>query len=355
LSDPPEIIVPPRANALLAGQEDAEAVLLRAHASGRMPHAWLIAGPMGVGKATLAFRFARFLFAGSRPGGSLSVAESDPVFHRVASGGHADLLTVERQFDEERGRQRREIAVDDIRRVAPFLHLTAAEGGWRVVVIDGADGMNRSGQNAVLKILEEPPDNAVLLLLTERPMTLLPTIRSRCRQLVLPPLSVAAVDRLLAVYRPALSAARRTQLARIAQGSIGRALAVEAQGGLDLLTGFLAVAASDPVDWPAMHALGDRLGAASADQAYRTLVQLVVDWLAESVRNAAAGVALPPDGELVPGEQALALRLAGPGRLERALEVWEKVSRLFARSEGANLDRRLTMISALDAVSAALR
>src|SRR5471032_3178647 len=169
----PEILAP-RANPELIGQEAAEAELLRSFASGRLPHAWLISGPGGIGKATLAFRFARYLFSDRERTDSLAVADTMPVFRRVASSGHADLLTVERQFDEDKGRYKKDIAVDDVRKIAPFLHLTAAEGGWRVVVLDGADGMNRAGQNAVLKILEEPPTGALLMLLTERPSALLP-------------------------------------------------------------------------------------------------------------------------------------------------------------------------------------
>jgi len=345
----------PRANAELWGQESAERELLAAYRSGRMPHAWLIAGKSGIGKATLAFRAARFLLAGGDPGGgSMALDAQHPVARRVASAGHADLLTVERQFDEERGRQRKEIAVDDVRRIAPFLRLTAAEGGWRIVVVDGADGMNRAGQNALLKILEEPPKGALLLLTTDRPSSLLPTIRSRCRILTMPTLPDETVEQLIALYRPDIEPPARASLAAIGEGSIGRALDIAAHDGLALLASFLAIAGRDPVDWGQAHALGDKLGSAAADESYRTLAQLVVDWLGRAVREAGRGAISGNGPEIVPGERDLARRLVG-GRLERALEVWEKVAHLFARSDGANLDRRLTVISALDAVSGALR
>jgi DNA polymerase-3 subunit delta' len=358
MPDDPNQAAPPRANPILLGQDAAEHALRSAQSGGRLPHAWLISGPAGIGKATLAFRFARFLLAGA-PAGSqgLAIAEEHPVFRRVASGGHADLLTVERQFDDEKGKQRKDIAVDDVRRIAPFLHLTAAEGGWRTVIVDGADCMNRSGQNAVLKILEEPPQRALLLLVTDRPASMLPTIRSRCRHLALPPLADATVDALLNRYRPDLATDDRAGLVLAASGSIGRALEIAQHGGLGLLREFLAIAGADRVDWPAAHGLGDRLAPAAADEAYRSFASLLVEWLGRTARELGRGSGGNLSGrtELVSGERALVARLAQPGRLERLLEVWEKVSLLFSRSDSANLDRRLTVISALDAVNAALR
>lgn len=149
----------PRKNPYFAGHDGAEQTLLQAYNSGRLPHAWLITGPAGIGKATLAFRFARFALArGGGEGGlfdaaevkadSLAVAESDPVFQRVASGGHADLISVERVDDPKTGMMRTVIAVDQTRGIGKFFSLTAAEGGWRVVVIDSGD-CHGGGENDV--------------------------------------------------------------------------------------------------------------------------------------------------------------------------------------------------------------
>src|SRR5712691_11401764 len=180
-------VLAPRANPHLRGHEAAERELRRLTEAGRLPHAILLCGPRGIGKATLAFRLARFLLARSGDGfgdgdGGLAIDPEQSVFHRVASGGHADLLTVERTYDPRRRRLRSEILVEDTREIAGFFRLTAAEEGWRIVIVDGAEEMNRNAANALLKILEEPPRRALLLLVSHSPGRLLPTIRSRCRR-----------------------------------------------------------------------------------------------------------------------------------------------------------------------------
>lgn len=349
----------PRANTVLVGHESAERVLLEAAIAARLAHAWLITGIGGIGKATLAFRFARFLLAGgdgrdgagglfASPATSLDLDAGSPVFRRIVSGGHADLLTVERVFDDKRDRLRREIVVDDVRAIGAFLAQTPAEGGWRIVVIDSADALNRSAANALLKILEEPPERALLLLTSEAPGRLLATIRSRCRRLALHPLPEASVMTLLRRYRPDLAEAELKSIAAISEGSIGRALGLAEAGVVELhgdLEHFLATLPS--VDVAALHRLCDK-ALKQGDDGFAAFAGLVRRLLASLVRVAGGGAG---QGGVEPTLEALA-RMAP---LDRWLEVWEKSTRLLAVVDSANLDRKQVLLSVLLDIAVVVR
>src|SRR5262249_40532591 len=185
----------PRETTVLYGHADAERALLAAYRGARFPHAWLIGGRSGIGKATLAYRMARFVLAHPDPAAA-AVQEAQtleiPADHRVArqvgAQGHSDLLVLERTVNEKTGKLFTVIRVEDVRRTVPFFGSTAGEGGWRVCIVDCADELQYpQAANALLKILEEPPANALLLLVSHAPARLLPTIRSRCRRLMLRP------------------------------------------------------------------------------------------------------------------------------------------------------------------------
>jgi DNA polymerase III, gamma/tau subunits len=354
MSEVPE----PRDNHALTGHAVAEKAFLDAWNSGRLAHAWLLSGPKGIGKATLAYRIARFVLAGGGDGGglfggppdSLALAPEHPVSRRVSAGGHADLRVVERGYsDDKKSKLKTEIVIDDVRGIGGFMSLTPAEGGWRVVVIDSADEMNRNAANAVLKVLEEPPRNALMLLVSHSPGRLLPTIRSRCRRLALHPLPEPIVADLLAGYRPDLGADDIAALARLGEGSIGKALGLAAEGGLDLYRDLVEMLSALPrLDVPALHAFADRVARADADAAWRTVSELMGWWLARLIR--AGGRRGGGMAEVVPGEAALMNRLLASADLERWLEVWEKVTSLFARTDAVNLDRKQAMLTAFLAV-----
>jgi DNA polymerase-3 subunit delta' len=347
--------VEPRANPLLIGQDGAIDLLRSFHRSGRQPHALILSGPRGVGKATLAFRFARWLMAeGKARGGLLDVGAvadehlvidpSDPIFRQVASGGHPDLITVERTVYEKTGKLREEIVIEDVRAVGEFLRLTPSEGGWRIVVVDAADELNRSAANALLKVLEEPPRQALLLLVAHAPGRLLPTIRSRCRAIALCRLEDAEVADLLRRYRPGVSSEEEGMLVRLAEGSIGRALDLADAGGAELYQEVVSLISTLPqLDVPAVHGLGERLARSDAADDFRTVADLIGWWLARMVRGAARG-ALPV--EIVPGEAAAMRRLLDRAGLEQWVALWEKITLMFARADGLALDRKQVVLTA---------
>ena len=327
----------PRENPGLLGHEAAEATLLAAMRGGRMHHAWLLAGPSGIGKATLGFRFARRLLAGPPDAGvdSLALTSSDPVFRRVAACTHADLMTVERDWDERTRRQRAEIAVDAVRAVVEFMRMTPAEAGWRVVVVDGDQYLGRNAANALLKITEEPPARAVLLLASSAPGRLLPTLRSRCRRLRLDALATPLVSELMAGFMPELPTAERERLAALAEGSPGRALALAEEEGVALASLAADVLGAVP-NLPAARSyeVADRLG--RSDGAFTTFMDLLRRDLAAAVRGAARGEG--PGG----GAGWLAAR-----PLADWAEVWHALTGLQAETERFHLDRRQAVVSGL--------
>ncbi len=350
--------VEPRDNPHITAHQAAERTFLDAWNSGRLAHAWLLSGPKGIGKATLAYRIARFVLAGGGGGGglfggaleSLEIPLDHPVFRRISAGGHADLKVVARGWsDDKKTKLKTEIVIDDVRGIGGFMALTPAEGGWRVVIIDAADEMNRNAANAVLKVLEEPPRNALMLLISHSPGRLLPTIRSRCRRLTLNPLPEATVAQLLADGRPDLPGDDVTALARLGEGSIGRAMALANEGGLDLYRDLMGLLSALPkLNVPALHTFADRVARADQDAAWRTVTELMIWWLARLIR--AGGREGRGMHEVVPGEAQLMSRLLAAADLERWLEVWEKVSGLFARTDAVNLDRKQAMLTAFLAV-----
>lgn len=349
---------PPRKTSLLLGHETAEQELIASFAGGRPAHAWIFAGPRGIGKATLAFRLARWLLAGgaeaaaggglfgpSTPPETLHVPETSPVFQRVASGGHADLLTVQIELNEK-GERKKEIAVADVRKIEPFLRLTAAEGGWRVVILDEADFVNRSSANALLKILEEPPKNALLVLVCENAGALLPTIRSRCRLLRLSPLPKATMQELLTRVAPELAGNDLADILALAQGSIGRALDLIDTDGLSLLRQVENLLSRVPGLSPAdAVAAGDALGRGGAETAYRVFTALLLDQIASLAKERALNRASPTKGMLT--------TMSAPA----LLDLYADLERRFNEAEWGNLDKRqviLTALLALDEAASAM-
>jgi DNA polymerase III subunit delta' len=317
----------PRETFALVGQDDALRRAARALRSGRPPSAWLITGAPGVGKATLAYRVARYLLAyGATDAGpeNLSVPADHPTARQVAAQSHPGLLVLKRAVNSKTGKLMTVLSVDEVRRLADFFGMTSGAGGWRVAIIDTADDMNDNAANALLKMLEEPPVNAMLLVLSNTPGRLLPTIRSRCQRLDLRPLDEATLEDALKRYLPETGAAERASLARLSGGSIGAALT--------LATG----------DGAALAEEADRLidGARGPD------VLKLLD-LGERLWRIRDGLELF-GGFLL---ESLSARIrqrarSGGGNLEPWLALLARLDQDFSRAVGLNLEPRQTLLSA---------
>ncbi len=315
----------PRATTALFGHGAAETALLAAYRSGRIPHAFLLVGPKGIGKATLAYRLARFVLAHADPASpdvgaatSLAIDAGHPVARRIAAQAQGDLLVLQRT-PNDKGVLRQQIAVDDVRRTVSFFGSTAGEGGWRIAVVDAVDELNRSSANALLKVLEEPPQRALLLLVCHSAARVPATLRSRCRIVTLRPLDETDVAAAAALAAGAsASDAAIGEAAAAAEGSVGRALALLDGDALELRQQALAQLDRLPaVDTAALHALGEAIAGTDAAP-LAAFLDTVNAWLSRRLDR--------ERGEL--------------GRLARLAEAAERINAAARDTETYNLERK---------------
>jgi len=332
----------PRETPNLFGHREAETALLAAYRSGRIPHAWLIGGAPGIGKATLAYRMARFVLTNRDPQAAsvqraetLAVDPNNHVARQITAGAHGGLLVLERSLND-RGVMRTVITVDETRETIAFFGSTAAVDGWRVCIVDTVDELNPNAANALLKILEEPPQRSLFLLVSHSPARALPTILSRCRKLPLRPLAADDVIRAasqaagMAADDPALAEA-----AEAAEGSVARALTLLGGDALKLQQRTAALLATLPhFDPRELHALGDALGT-SDRVALAAFVDGVDRWIGEKLRAEDANANLP--------------------RLARLAEVWEKIVRAARDTAEYNLERKPLVFSVFGMLAEATR
>ncbi len=346
----------PRETARLIGQDAAEAAFLDAFTTGRLHHAWLITGPRGVGKATLAWRIARFLLATPDPDPddmfgapvptTLDINPDHPVSRRISAGAEPGLKSVHRTENEKTKRLRDQITIDDIRALARFFQLSSTDGGRRIVIIDAADEMNANAANALLKMLEEPPARTTLLLVCHQPSRLLATIRSRCRTLRLATLTAKQTEQAMAqagVDPSAQSAA----LAELSAGSVGDALRLYLLDGLKIYTEIIALLGSMPnLDRPRALALAEAAGQRGAEARLDLLYSLIDIALTRLARTGAMGQ--PPQVEAAPNEAAILSRLASTQAQAR---VWaETAQTALARARhgrAVNLDPAALVLDTL--------
>lgn len=326
-SDRIEGFAHPRETAALEGQDQALMRAARALRAGRPPSAWLITGAPGTGKATLAYRIARYLLAcGATDAGAedLAVPDDNADARQVMAQSHPGLLVLKRAVNPKTGKLMTVLPVDEIRRLADFFGMTSGAGGWRVAIIDTADDMNDNAANALLKMLEEPPANAMLLLLSNTPGRLLPTIRSRCQRLDLRPLPDAVLEKLLARHLPDMMPSERASLARLSGGSIGAALTLATGDGAELAqqADQLIEQASSP-DLLALMTLGEKLS--RMRDGLEQFGQFVTEALADRIRARAHN---------------------GDGGLDRWVHLLGRIEQGFGRATGLHLEPRQTILTA---------
>lgn len=328
----------PSDNNYLVGFEQTEHQLHSFIAKNKLPHALILAGDKGIGKSILAFKLARFLLANPVPPpedmlreGLLRIPKESPIFKRVASSGHGDLLVIERNVDPESGIAKPDIPVDVIRKIPHFLRKTSSEGGWRVVIINDADCMNRIAQNALLKILEEPPQKAILILIAHAPGRFLPTIRSRCRMLMQDPPDKSQVSKILSTLEVKIDDEEFETLYALANGSPGTILELISSDAIktyDSLSNLLLM--SPNIDMEAVYNFADILCKKSAENDYKMFRLILQSVTMQAIRY--------------PQANSVTRKLHDKYGVECLFELEKMIKDIFDRHEKSRLDKRQTII-----------
>ncbi|MGV6872483.1 DNA polymerase III subunit delta' [Pseudochelatococcus sp. B33] len=324
----------PRVHDALFGLEEAEREFLDAYRSGRLHHAWLIGGPQGIGKATFAYRAARFLLthtdpqaqavrdartlaADARSGAAAKVAAE------IAALSHPNLVALRRAPATEKKAASTVIPVDAVRRALALFTSTAGNDGYRICIVDSVEDLNVASANALLKVIEEPPPRALFLLVAHAPGRTLPTIRSRCRRLLLRALPADEVARAVRALPPPLGDVEEGTLqkaAALSRGSVRAALGLIDTHTIALVERVRAMLERLPeIDPAALHELADAMTGREAEADFAVLLSTVHDWIGELIHKRAA---------------------RGPGHLARFVEVWDNIARAARETQVLNLDRR---------------
>lgn len=331
----------PAENPRLIGHAEAADLLVKAYRAGKLPHALILAGPVGIGKATLAFHLAHHLlkYPDHRTAPEM-LGVPDPgssLFRQVASGAHPSVLHLTRPFDDRAKRFKTVLAVDEIRKIGQFLSLTSHDGGYRIVIVDAADDMNTNAANALLKSLEEPPKRTLFILVVHAPGRMLPTIRSRCQTIRLTPLTDDELLAVLDAAEPASPAdpAARAALAERAGGSVRAAILLTQYGGLEITEALDRLAASRKKDVSDRHRLADAVAGRDKAIPFGIFNRRALDLLSDNASEAASA-----------------------GNLARAKELsdtWQEALKAISETETYNLDKKQHALTMIERLNSALR
>ena len=322
----------PREQYVLFGHGDAERELLAAFRQNKMVQAWIIGGPEGIGKATLAWRLARLLSAYPDPmvidvqrAQSLEISSQHPVSRLIQAQAFSEIFLLRREWNEKTKKFFTEIRVDDVRKIISAFHHSSGLGGWRIAIIDSADDLNRSAANALLKLIEEPPEKSLFLLISNQPGRLLPTLRSRCRKLMLNSLTQDEIIQIIDSLGKPWTKIPSDDVAVASQhadGSIREALRLLDPEAIQFHDQIMRLLRGLPqIDWMGVHQLAEKVTGRDQEAAYETLIRAVETYLDDRVRTRAKD-------------------LASATRLIGYAQAWQEIHTLAQEAEVFNFDKK---------------
>jgi DNA polymerase-3 subunit delta' len=337
----------PYENDFLIGQKDAENEFLASFLSDKMHHSWILLGNEGIGKETFAFKVARFLINDNKESDNalfsseitnLNIPKTSEIFKLIENQSCPDLLYITRPFDEDKKKYKKEITVEEIRKINKFLHRTSTGGNYRVVIIDKADKMNKNAQNAVLKVLEEPPHKTVILLTAQNMGAFLPTIKSRCRILQLKDLDEMEVSELLSAYCPKITANEKIKIAALSGGSIGKAIDLYESEGLAIYEDLLKFLGKDALSSKEFSNLIAEYALSKNDEKYQILTKMLNEFISEKIKSFIKNT---PMEEIIGTENHL-LEYYNTAQL---MDKKDKIDTLLTECNVSNLDRQTVLLS----------
>lgn len=325
--------ITPKSNTHLFGHSQTQEMLIREFRAGRLAHGLIFSGVKGIGKATLAYHFARMLLSGRE---DMNLPETSPIFARIIANSHTDLLVVEPAYDEKKEEYATEISAEIAREIPKFLSLTPAEGAWRVVIIDSADVLNDKSANAILKILEEPPKQTILILIAHNVGRLLPTIRSRCRVVSLKPLSYDDFSQAVRLSVLELYGEELAMLAVMSAHSVGVALELHEKGALKLYNETLdLISSAQKLDNQAVLKFCEQIGSGKKAHGNWQLFMHITLCILERITKQAAGV---ESQKISDAETQKLQKIASLHNAEIWAEKWQQAGEEFQIAQKFHLD-----------------